>query len=137
MTTEHSPDALRAHAARAIKYAISAVDIHNTPVAVEWTTYALNLTRYAATLAPSPQTTAPVEVSPPDDHTPTRGDVYEYLGAHYVIASAMADDMVIMLQVGGSLDRTSSYPIAADYVRRYCRRVSPPRGDLCGDVTND
>ena len=140
MTTLPTPEILRKRAAEAIDRADSATRVGRdttdaarilteTQRAVALTAYARELLTIAAQLEPAPSTAAPAEVSPPDDHEPARGDVYEYAGAHYA-AAIDGHGCVILSLVGvavGKFGEGSRHVVSPDFVRRFCRRVSPPR----------
>ncbi len=141
MTTLPTPETLRKRAAEAIDRADSATRVGRdttdaarilaeTQRGAALAAYARELLTIAAQLEPAPSTAAPGEVSPPDDHEPARGDVYEYDGTHVVVCGG----------VGGLVHLTSAAPgrpgglagrgdrfLSPDFVRRFCRRVSPPR----------
>ena len=133
-TTLPTPETLRSRAAVALACADSATDAgrHSTDAAriltetqraVALAAYARELLTIAAQLEPAPSTAAPAEVSPPDDHEPARGDVYEYAGAHYAVSGIVG--VVTLSLVGANEPR--HWSASADFVRRFCRRVSPAR----------
>ena len=87
-TTLPTPDTLRSRAAVALACAESATDtgrfttdaariLVEAQRAVALAAYARELLTIAAQLEPAPSTTAPAEVSPPDD-SPRVGDVYRH-----------------------------------------------------------
>ena len=87
-TTLPTPETLRSRAAVALACAESATDtgrfttdaahiLTETQRAVALAAYARELLTIAAQLEPAPSTTAPAEVSPPDD-SPRVGDVYRH-----------------------------------------------------------
>ena len=137
MTTLPTPETLRSRAAVALACAESATDtgrfttdaahiLTETQRAVALAAYARELLTIAAHLEPAPSTAAPAEVSAPDDHEPQRGDVYEYAGAHYAVAMTFpGDDCIALVAVESPTEHRVS--VAPDFVRRFCRRVSPPR----------
>ncbi len=132
MTTLPTPDTLRERAeaalARANTHALAGTAgdrtlAPNTEGAASLATYARELLTIAAMLSAAPSAATPAEVSPPDDHEPARGDVYEYAGAHYAV-SFPDDGLVVLVAVEAPSDRCT---VTADFVRRFCLRVSPPR----------
>jgi len=142
MTALPTPETLRSRAAVALACADSATDAgrHSTDAAriLTETQRAAALAAYARELltiadAQTPAlVTAPAEVSPPDDHEPARGDVYEYAGAHVVVCGDLGGLVHLTSAapgrptLGGLADRGDRF-LPADFVRRFCRRVSPPR----------
>ena len=143
MTTLPTPETLRSRAAEAIDRADSATRVGRdttdatrilaeTQRAVALAAYARELLTIAAQLEPAPSTTAPAETSPPDAHEPEGGDVYEYGGAHYALVWCPDESNVGMSLIGcspptGEFSGRASWHVRKDFVRRFCRRVSPPR----------
>jgi len=135
MTTLPTPDTLRERATDALDRAHTIACTARDPLvgaerAVALAAYARELLTIAAQLEPAPSTAAPAEVSPPDDHEPARGDVYEYAGAH-VVACGYLGGLVHLTSAapgrpGGLADRGDRF-LSPDFVRRFCRRVSPAR----------
>lgn len=134
MTTLPTPETLRSRAAVALACADSATDAgrHSTDAARILTetqraaalaAYARELLTIADAQTPAPTTAPPAEVAPLDDHEPQRGDVYEYAGAHYAVSGIVG--VVTLSLVGESESR--SWSASANFVRRFCRRVSPAR----------
>ena len=141
MTTLPTPEILRKRAAAALARAntyahsgtASAGDLTACAQgAAGFAAYARELLTIAAHLEPAPPTAAPAEVSPPDDHEPEGGDVYEYGGAHYALVWCPDESNVGMSLIGcppptGEFSGRASWHVRKDFVRRFCRRVSPPR----------
>nr|MCH9839390.1 hypothetical protein [bacterium] len=141
-TTLPTPETLRSRAAAALVAADrdatntlydgpSKEVVHRSAVARA--AYARELLTIAAQLEPAPSTAAPAEVSPPDGHEPVRGDVYEYGGEHYSIGDGGTANTVRMSLIGypaspfNPTAPSGSWFVAPDFVRRFCRRVSPAR----------
>ncbi len=138
MTTLPTPETLRERAAAVLDRAHTIECTAGDPRvgaerAVALAAYARELLTIAAQLEPTPSTAAPAEVSPPDDHDPARGDVYEYGGEHYSIGDGGTANTVRMSLIGypatpfNPTAPSGSWFVAPDFVRRFCRRVSPPR----------
>ena len=134
-TTLPTPEILRERAANALHVADKDATNHlyDGPGresvyrnAVALAAYARELLTIAAQLNPAPSTAAPAEVSPPDDSPPARGDVYEYAETHYAVAMTFpGDDCIALVAVESPTEHRVS--VAPDFVRRFCRRVSPAR----------
>ena len=137
MTTLPTPETLRERAAAVLDRAHTIECTAGDPRvgaerAVALAAYARELLTIAAQLEPTPSTATPAETSPPDAHEPEGGDVYEYGGAHYALVWCPDESNVGMSLIGcppptGEFSGRASWHVRKDFVRRFCRRVSPPR----------
>lgn len=141
MTTLPTPETLRERAAAALananRDAAMATSDNATREslrrsAASLAAYARELLTIADAQTPAPSTATPAETSPPDAHEPEGGDVYEYGGAHYALVWCPDESNVGMSLIGcppptGEFSGRASWHVRKDFVRRFCRRVSPPR----------